>query len=144
MTFCTPAIILMMSLIATGAFAQAPQQEQAIYDLLWKKVTILKPLAAEIERRSMNLCPPNKPKDSCLAKLTMHIEDSPNDQAQDKWQREYFRVYVGESHATHNTRIHTFLVHPRTKEIYAFDVVEETTVPLKTFLSQKRKQKTNY
>ena len=133
--------LIVILLTSTAALAQSDNE---ILNLIARKVTLLKSLGQEIERRSLGGCPPGVNKDSCIAKLTYYIESRPDPSSKDKWKRDYYRVYVGESHITHNTRVHTFLVHKKVKNILFLDIYESEAIPLDQFLRQKKRQNTFY
>jgi hypothetical protein len=89
----------------------------------------IKQLAGKVYRESQN-----------EAKLIILIKSFPDSSSDEVYMREHYTIYVGENHPTHQVRIHTFMVHKDTKEIYWYDLPNNKYVPLKEWRKNKKTQ----
>lgn len=101
-------------------------ENQEYLDDLYKKV----PEINSLEQRIMTYA-------EAEVRLTMYVEAEPDATSKDVYARDYYRVYVGESHATHNVMIYRFLIHKDTKKISVIDPVTFEPMSLKDWREQK-------
>lgn len=72
------------------------------------------------------------------SKLVVYIENEPNNSATDKYQKDYYTLYVGESQPDHTVNICRFLIHKDTKEIVVYDVVNDKYITLQEWRQTQR------
>jgi len=75
-------------------------QSQEMFEILEEKAPELIELANQIEEKSNG-----------QAHLVMYIERELNYISEDEYERDYYRIYVGESHPTHQVNLHRFLIY---------------------------------
>ncbi len=76
------------------------RQSQEMFDILHELAPELTELAKQIEEKSNG-----------QAHLVMYIERELNYISEDEYERDYYRIYVGESHPTHQVNLHRFLIY---------------------------------
>lgn len=99
-----------------------------LINYLYKEVPELNNLANEIKEKSKG-----------AVRLTIYVAGEPNKSSQNKYDREYYTIYIGESHKTHNVNIYWLLIHKDTKEILFHDIAEDEYIPLKVWRRRNRK-----
>lgn len=77
-------------------------------------------------------------KSNGTVKLSMYIERQPNPTSTNVYIRDYYGIYVGESHPDHNVNIYRFAVQKDTKEILYYDVVQDKYMTLDEWRSQNK------
>lgn len=71
-------------------------------------------------------------------KLSIYIERKPNSASSDIHLRDYYGVYVGESHPDHSVNIYRFAVQKDNKEILYYDVAQDKYMTLAEWRNQKK------
>ncbi|MFZ3064548.1 MAG: hypothetical protein WA277_04595 [Nitrospirota bacterium] len=112
------------SLVFTAEITKSDE----LINYLYKEVPELNKLANEIEKKSKG-----------AVRLIIYVAGEPNKNSQNRYDREYYAMYVGENHKTHNVNIYWLLIHKDTKEILFHDIAEEEYIPLKVWRSRNKK-----
>jgi len=103
------------------------RQSQELLDHLYQNV----PEIEEINNRIMTYAEAD-------VRVTMYIEEEPNYLSEDEYERDYYRIYVGEDHqGTRQVNVYRFLIHKDTKEILAIDPVTFEPMSLEEWRANK-------
>lgn len=120
--------MLLSYVCPSSVFTAEITKSDELINYLYDEVPELNKLANEIEKRSKG-----------AVRLTIYVAGEPNKGSQNKYDREYYTIYVGESHKTHNVNTYWFLIHKETKEILFQDISQNEYIPLKMWRSRNKK-----
>jgi len=118
----TAGILLIIFHTQKQPITEIKQQEltkEEVINYLFNNVSELKQLGEDIEEKSEG-----------KARLMMYVEAEPNAKAVNEYEKNYYQIYVGESHETHKVMVYRFLIHKNTKEILYIDPITFTPISL--------------
>lgn len=67
----------------------------------------------------------------------VYVERYPDSSSSDKYMRDYYGIYVGESHSDHNVNVYRFAINKDTKEILYYDVADNKYLTLDDWRKSK-------
>lgn len=111
----------------SGGNSKAPDLNTDLISYLEKNVPEVSTLRNSITTKS-----------NSTVKLLIYVEREPNSASGDIYLRDYYGIYVGESHPDHSVNIYRFAVKKDTKEILFYDVVEDKYMTLDEWRKEKR------
>lgn len=117
---------LIFSVKAFGTGENIP--EETLIEFLETEVPEIKKIGAKINKKSKG-----------KSYITVFLDGSPDNNSKNKYEKEYYRIYVGEQQGSDTVNICWFLIHKDTKEILFWDSYDDKYSTLDEWRSEMKK-----